>query len=296
MDLPIRLQHSHSQAWHQLCESAQTAAGMSGIFLTRLNPRRAAVSLTVLTFATWSLGRDAAETPGSALLAFAVAGVARHAFSFWSFTPNGIAPMLKERLGSELGFSIYESAMALLLLAQRLSFVRLLLATSNAPAGILGEALLCSGAALAAIGVGVSVWATRIIGVDTYYYRDLFAGPRHVNLELRGPYAILMNPMYGVGQLAAYGAALALVSPMGILAAALNQIALYAFNTRVEQPHLNAATRVSVDSALRDALSRTLLDFRSTVAPAPVFGAARQPALPPRPGTGGPPQRSGPDH
>jgi protein-S-isoprenylcysteine O-methyltransferase Ste14 len=191
--------------------------------------------------------------------------------------------MLKARLGSELGFSVYESAMALLLLAQRVSFVHLLLATSNAPPGALGALLVSSGAALVALGVGVSVWATRIIGVDTYYYRDLFAGPRHVNLELRGPYAVLANPIYGVGQLAAYGAALMLGSPLGILAAALNQVALYAFNVVVERPHLNAAARISIDSALlRDTLSHALLDSTSTPAPAPVIGADRRRALPPR--------------
>jgi hypothetical protein len=279
MYLPIRLQHSGSRAWHLLSESVQTAAGMSGIYLTRLNPQRVAVSLTVLLFATWSLGRDADATPASALLAFAVALVARHAFSFCSFTPNGIAPLLKARLGSELGFSIYESAMALLLLAQRLSFVRLLLATSNAPSGALEASLVSSGAALVALGVGVSIWATRIIGLDTYYYRDLFAGPRHVNLELRGPYTLFANPIYGVGQLAAYGAALMLVSPLGILAASLNQIALYAFNAMVERPHLNAAT---IDSALRDTLSHTLLDSRSGPEPAPAPRSERRRALPPR--------------
>jgi protein-S-isoprenylcysteine O-methyltransferase Ste14 len=282
MYLPIRLQHSGSRAWHLLCESAHAAAGISGIHLTRVNPQRAVVSLTVLLFATWSLGREASATPGSALLAFVVASAARHAFSFWSFTPNGIAPMLKARLGSELGFSIYESAMALLLLAQRVSFVHLLLATSNAPPGALGALLVSSGAALVALGVGVSVWATRIIGLDTYYYRDLFAGPRHVNLELRGPYALLANPIYGVGQLAAYGTALMLGSPLGILAAALNQVALYAFNVVVERPHLNAAARISIDSALRDTLSHTLLDSTSAPAPAPVLGADRRRALPPR--------------
>jgi protein-S-isoprenylcysteine O-methyltransferase Ste14 len=265
-----------------LWENAQTAAGISGVFLTRLNPQRAAVSLTALLFATWSLGRDAELTPGLALLAFGVAMVARHAFAFWSFTPDGIASRLKARLGSELGFSAYESAMVLLLLAQRLSFLRLLLATSNVPSGALDAALVSSGAALAALGVVVNVWATRIIGLDTYYYRDLFSGPRHVNLELRGPYAVLANPIYGVGQLAPYGAALALLSPIGLLAAALNQIALYAFNAMVEQPHLNAANRISIDSVLRDALSRTLLEPRSTLEAAPALGSDRRPALPPR--------------
>ena len=71
---------------------------------------------------------------------------------------------------------------------------------------------------------------------------------------------MLANPLYGVGQLAAYGAALMLLSPVGVLAATAHQMALYAFNSAVEQPHLRAAARLSIDTALREKLSRTMRD------------------------------------
>jgi protein-S-isoprenylcysteine O-methyltransferase Ste14 len=272
MSFPIPLQHAWPKAWHVFSESVQTAAGMSGVFLTQLDPRRVAVSVTILVFATTAISRGAEMTPGSALLAFGVAAAARHAFAFASFKRNGIAAMLQARLGSGLGFSVYESVAALLLFAQRLSFVQLLLATANAPAGATDMALASSGTALLVLGVFVSVWATRIIGVDRYYYRDLFGGPTHVSLERRGPYALCTNPIYGVGQLAAYGAALMVLSPMGIWAAALNQVALYVFNATVEQPHLRAA---ALDTALCDSLSRTVLDT-------PRAADAGRRSLPPR--------------
>jgi hypothetical protein len=85
-------------------------------------------------------------------------------------------------------------------------------------------------------------------------------GPRYMSVELRGPYTFLRNPMYSVGQLAAYGAALLALSPIGLVAAALNQITLYIFNDLVEQPRLRLAKRVFMESQLRYALSRTLLD------------------------------------
>jgi protein-S-isoprenylcysteine O-methyltransferase Ste14 len=274
MYLPVRLQTSFPRALHVLLESAQAAAGVCGIFLTQLTPWRVAVSVTVLFFATLSLGRAADETPAFVSMTFGFALAARHAFAFASFGDKGIAPLLKARLGSELGFSIYESVMALLIFAQRLSFVRLILATAHTPTGALGTALVSSGAAFILLGVGVSVWATRIIGLDNYHYRDLYSGPSHVNLELRGPYAIFANPLYGVGQLAAHGAALMLLSPIGVLAATLHQLMLYAFNARVEQPHLRAAARISVDTAL---LSRSLFDATPLVDARPVA-----PAVPPR--------------
>ena len=43
---------------------------------------------------------DATVTPAFALLAFGVGCAGRYGFLFASFTPNGIAPMLKARFGS----------------------------------------------------------------------------------------------------------------------------------------------------------------------------------------------------
>jgi protein-S-isoprenylcysteine O-methyltransferase Ste14 len=254
------MQHSLPRAWQASCESAQTAAGMAGVFFTRLTPLRVAVSSIVVSFATLSFSRGLDETPAFALFTFVVTLVARHAFMFASFTQTGIARSLKARLGSEFGFSVYESALTLLSFAQRLSFVRLLLLTSNDPSGPLEMLGMSSGVAFFAIGVGTSVWATRIVGLDTYHYRDLYSGPRYVQLEFRGPYATLANPMYGAGQLAAYGAALMFLSPLGILAAGLHQVLLYAFNAAVEQPHLRVAARLSTDTALCEELSHTVLD------------------------------------
>jgi protein-S-isoprenylcysteine O-methyltransferase Ste14 len=274
MSSPIPLQHALPRAWHVLRDSVHTAAGISGIFLSQFDLRRAAVSLTILVFATSAISRSAEMSPGSALLAFGVAAAVRHGFAFASFSRNGIAARLKARLGSELGLSVHESAAILLLFAQRLSFLQLLLATANAPSSALDEALVSSGMALVALGVAVSVWATRIIGVDRYYYSDLFGGPTHVRLERRGPYALFTNPIYGVGQLAAYGAALIVLSPIGIWAAVLNQVLLYVFNAAVEQPHVRAG---ALDTALCNSLSRTVLD------PPPLLdaGPGRR-SLPPR--------------
>jgi hypothetical protein len=96
--------------------------------------------------------------------------------------------------------------------------------------------------------------------LDAYYYRDLFMGPEHVSFELKGPYAILQNPLYGAGQLAAYGAALMMCSPVAVLAVTLNQVTLYAFNALFEQPHLRVATRMSIDTELCDLLARTMVE------------------------------------
>src|SRR5262249_35184838 len=124
--------------------------------------------------------------------------------------------------------------------------------------GPVGALAMWLGILLLGVGVSISVWAARIVGLDTYYYRDLFMGPRYMSVELRGPYAFWSNPMYGGGKLAGYGVALIALSPLGLVAAALNQVTLYAFNDFVEQPRLRAATGMLMETQLRYVLARTL--------------------------------------
>src|SRR6185436_18867368 len=148
----------------------------------------------------------------------------RYGFLFASFAPTGFVPWLKARFDAECALEVHESVLSALLFAQRLSFVGLLYATARAAAGPFGLVLMSGGVLLLLVGVVVSIWATKVVGLDTYNYRDLFRGPRYMSVELRGPYAFLRNPMYGAGQLAAYGAALIALSPIGLVAAALNQV------------------------------------------------------------------------
>ena len=92
------------------------------------------------------------------------------------------------------------------------------------------------GVALFAVGVTVKLWATLVVGTDTYYYRDMFlghpVGPRAVG----GPYRVFRNPMYGIGQLQGYGWALAVASLPGLLAAAAGHALILAFYLVVERP------------------------------------------------------------
>jgi hypothetical protein len=80
-------------------------------------------------------------------------------------------------------------------------------------------------------------------------------GERQLDFKREGPYEFMDNPMYGLGQLTAYGAALMALSPIGVFATALNQITMYAFNWLVEQPHVRAARHISRDQSLREALA-----------------------------------------
>ena len=101
------------------------------------------------------------------------------------------------------------------------------------------------GAALAGLGFGVKIWSTRILGLDGYYYRDMFLAARarggKAELVSHGPYRWVDNPMYGVGNLAAYGAALMHRSLAGLVVAAVAQACIYAFYFRYELPFVRRA-------------------------------------------------------
>ena len=233
---------------------------MSGLSFSRQQPLRALVSLALLGLGAAWLELSELISARFAISCFVLSFALRYGFLFASFTPTGFVPWLKARFTAERALEVHECMLTALLFAQRLSFVGLLYATARTAAGPFGLVLTCAGVPLLLVGVGVSIWATKIVGLDTYHYRDLFMGPRYMSVELRGPYAFLGNPMYGLGQLVAYGAALLALSPIGLVAAALNQVTLYLFNDTVEQPQLRLARGVFMESQLRYALARTWLD------------------------------------
>jgi protein-S-isoprenylcysteine O-methyltransferase Ste14 len=252
---------------------------MSGIFLTRPSALRRLVSMSVILSFGALLVMEPRVDIAFAMALFGSALTVRYAVLFISFRNGGIAPALIRRFGRQDGFAVYEALSALLIAAQRLAFIALLLASSQGFAAW-GPAWSGFAAVLVVLGVGMSVWATHVAGLDTYHYRDLFMGPRHVSFEQQGPYSLFSNPMYGVGQLAAYGIAILVGSLAGVAAAVLNQAASYAFAGFIERPHLRAATRLSVDTEVQEALARSEMVMSSAPPALEGFGSPRRP--PPR--------------
>jgi protein-S-isoprenylcysteine O-methyltransferase Ste14 len=254
---------SRSNAAQALYEITDTAAGMSGIFLAQRSPLRTVATLFVLLCIATLLGGDVSSDTREALLVFGLASLARHAFLFASFGPRGIAPRLRDRYGSERGFERHEAAAVTLQSLQRVAFINVLLAPSSVSLRLSGEAntaAVALGVLLFGVGVIMSVSATRQTGLDAYYHRALFRGPRHVSLESENLYRLSGNPVYSWGQLVAYGAALLALSPEGMVAAAANQVLHHVFNWRVERRHLNEATRIALEQQLRESLARTSLE------------------------------------
>ena len=89
------------------------------------------------------------------------------------------------------------------------------------------------------ISTVAKVWATLLVGMDVYYYRDLFMDEAGGGgLVTTGPYSIFSNPMYGVGNLSVYGAAIEAGSLEGLLVAIIFQGSIYLFYGIVELPFI----------------------------------------------------------
>jgi protein-S-isoprenylcysteine O-methyltransferase Ste14 len=106
------------------------------------------------------------------------------------------------------------------------------------------QLILFSSGFLILTGTICKIWATYLVGLDIYYYKDLFLNriTRVVEVEpyvKSGPYKYLSNPMYGVGNLQAYGAAIWFLSWPGLVIAAVFQISIYVFYFFIERPFIH---------------------------------------------------------
>jgi protein-S-isoprenylcysteine O-methyltransferase Ste14 len=277
----VRLQKLAFVAQEVLATNAPIALRLSGLHLKSEQPAHALGSVGVLALAVLWLCAPGLNSGGAAIVCFALALALRFGFLFASFTPRGIASRLRARFGVERGHATYAMALDGLLFVQRASFVALVCATARESSGPFGGALQVLGFLMVPVGVGATIWAARVVGLDAWHYRDLFTGSRNVNLESDGPYALCPNPMYALGPLAGYGLALLALSPVALFAAGVNQALLFAFNELVEQPRLRRAHGIFVETQRRYELARSLLGFdpRQELAQRVHLDPASQPAM-----------------
>ncbi|TAM45573.1 MAG: hypothetical protein EPN53_14660 [Acidobacteria bacterium] len=145
------------------------------------------------------------------------------------------------RLGEERAFRAYETVAGLMFLNQGLGVG--CMAALHIPGwerAVPEPLVLAAGVALFAVGLTVKLWATLTVGVDVYYFRDMFLGRPLATACDGGPYRFLHNPMYSVGQLQGYGYALLYGSFPGVVAAASGHMLIYAFYAVAERPFVRS--------------------------------------------------------
>lgn len=145
------------------------------------------------------------------------------------------------RFGEERAFRAYETLAGLMFLNQGLGVG--CMAALHVPGleqAVPASLVLAVGVSLFVVGLLVKLWATLTVGVDVYYFRDMFLGRPLASVCDGGPYRFIRNPMYSVGQLQGYGYALVYGSLPGLVAAAAGHLLIYAFYVVAERPFVRS--------------------------------------------------------
>lgn len=214
---------------------------MSGILLDKINPLRIILLLIIISASTCSYVFSDKFTFITALMGFILIFFVRYTFLFFSFTKRGVAYYLKKKFGEEAGYDVYQSITAVLFFLSASGFTLLV----NKSVGFFFPSFLENPLILSFVGIPIiliglitNIWSTVIVGIDVYYYKDLFLGRKIGEFKKEGPYNFLSNPMYSVGQASGYGTAIISASLPGVVVIFLNQVLMYVFYLIFEKPHI----------------------------------------------------------
>jgi protein-S-isoprenylcysteine O-methyltransferase Ste14 len=143
-------------------------------------------------------------------------------------------------VGQDEGFSRFRRMASLLMTNDAVGLLAAcLVGWHTLPGGWPRSVMVVSGTLLVIVGIVAKLWARTTLGGDAYYWANFFVDTPAVTRVRAGPYRFFRNPMYTVGYLHAYGAALLAASLPGLIAALFAQAAILAFHALVEKPHFD---------------------------------------------------------
>ena len=246
--------HGHGKTDQQVSPSRPTRAqafksacvallATSGIRIDSINLSR--ITALIVIIAGYTFHHLFAEHWSyQAILCYFVAlFLLRYLYLFGGFGKSGFSKTMIAKQGESKAWDRYELITSILFFQRGLCFGLLIQVSKGSLAAweAIGP-IWCIGAGIAFIAVGlwINVSSCQVIGIDTYFYKDLFLGRSVGGFKIEGPYKYFRNPMYGIGQLSAYGAALMAGSAIGLLATLANQVIMYIFYYRVERPHIRS--------------------------------------------------------
>ena len=151
-------------------------------------------------------------------------------FIYGVLSEGGYRHLLIRKFGEERGYLIFEGILGFIFFNNGASITYIATTTSgNLLQFIPREILFIIVGAMLIVGFGIKLFAAKATSIDIYYWKDMFLGRKISNFVTSGPYKYFKNPMYGVGQLQAYAAAVWCGSIFGLLIAAVNQILVFSF-------------------------------------------------------------------
>ncbi len=172
------------------------------------------------------------------LLPFAVATWAFYYLGIALVLGTGVKRWMRDKWGDERAWRIFEMLCGLQFFAIGSGFAAAALIGADSLPVSPATAMVIA-APLFVAGFGVKFWATWVVGLDTYYYRDLFLERAHGEFTGGGPYRWFANPMYGVGNWHGYAVALLAGSLAGLVFAAICHASIYCFYFLIERPFIH---------------------------------------------------------
>lgn len=216
---------------------------------SRGSPAAADVAVHALLAVGWYLVFRSGS-PTVAFAFFLASRVAYVAFAGLSLRAQDATGWWTRRWGPEEGFHRFRRAVTVLMNNDGAAIAILCWNDRGSLRSDLPPwALVATGAALVALGIGTKSWAAATLGRGSYHWQSFFIPPEATRFVATGPYRWFANPMYTVGYAHAYGIALAMGSLRGLLAAFLAQCGILVLNFWAERPHTE---RMRVRTAGRD--------------------------------------------
>tara|TARA_B100000459_G_scaffold147142_1_gene115464 strand:+ start:2336 stop:3037 length:702 start_codon:yes stop_codon:yes gene_type:complete len=227
-----------SKATSSVFDIVATVVGMSGLRLDRSALQIAATFFLIIIafFLTLNLVSNSKEA-----LVYVVVVWCIYYGGHIIFYKAKLHHQMHQRLGRKRAWTVYEVVLGVVYFNQGWCVVLFLQHyASSLDLPIPHLVIFIFGTLTFLISTVTKVWSTLLVGMDVYYYRDLFMDEAgNGGLVTTGPYSIFSNPMYGVGNLSVYGAAIEAGSLEGLLVAAVFQGSIYLFYGMVELPFIH---------------------------------------------------------
>ncbi len=158
-------------------------------------------------------------------------------FIFLVLRKNGYRHWFIKKCGGEKkGYLAYEGLIGFLFFNNAVSIGYIASSTPGNLFSFIGKEFLFTIAAiLFIIGFVIKIWATKVVSIDIYYWKDMFLGRKISKFVVTGPYKYFSNLMYGIGHLQAYAIAIFYGSLYGLIIAFVNQFLIFSFYYFVEK-------------------------------------------------------------
>jgi protein-S-isoprenylcysteine O-methyltransferase Ste14 len=208
---------------------AELISSMAGFVPGHASIPRLISFLASLVFSVW-LTIQHPHNSVFALLYFFIAESLYIGFLSIVLSRPGLRLWFRKKWGEEKGYLIYEAILGILFFHNAFSIGYVASSTKgyfNFHSA--GNVILTISATFFFTGFIVKLMAAKAVSTEVYYWKDMFLGRRICSFVESGPYKYLSNPMYGVGQIQAYSAALWYGSLYGLFAAFINQFLIFTF-------------------------------------------------------------------